>query len=606
LNIKRKEDKKEKMFSKNPLVNLLRYSWRYAFETKKIFVTFVVLSVIGNLVWLFQPIVIGKIFNTIQFADQGNQLHLIGYGVVLLVVLSIVGGILHAISRVLEQKNAFLIEKNYRQVMFEKVMDLPTAWHKYHHSGDTIDKIEKAGDLLNEFSRSLFISIRNIVSLFASIIILMIYDWRTVFVAIFAAIVSVVVIIKFDKKLLANYKIINKAENFISAGIYDYISNFITIISLRLKGRAAKEIDSRAMKSFPVVVKTSKINETKWFLASTIISIMTAIVLFWSAFDSYRAQGVIVIGTLFILYQYLGRIGDSFYAFAMKYSDMVRQNAAVVAAEIIHDEYKKLNLEKKYYLPADWKTIQIKKLFFSYKDNESNKKEKQVLEGISMKIGRSEKIALIGVSGSGKSTILSLLRGLHEVDRANVFCDGKKLEKELKHIFEYCTLIPQEPEIFNNTIEYNITLGVQVERKRLEKAIAVANLSDLIARLKDGLKTSVLEKGVSLSGGEKQRLALARGLLAAQDSQILLLDEPTSSVDVENELQIYQNIFKEFKNKVIVSAIHSLHLLKNFDYVYMFKDSRIIAEGNFHEMLEDENFKVLWQSYNAEIKKIKL
>jgi ATP-binding cassette, subfamily B, bacterial len=134
----------------------------------------------------------------------------------------------------------------------------------------------------------------------------------------------------------------------------------------------------------------------------------------------------------------------------------------------------------------------------------------------------------------------------------------------------------------------------------------MSNLSDLVTRLEKGLKTSVLEKGVSLSGGEKQRLALARGLLAAQESQFLLLDEPTSSVDVENEVGIYQNIFNAFKNKVIISAIHSLHLLKNFDYVYMFKDSRIIAEGTFHEMLEDENFKILWQNYDAEIEKNKM
>ena len=107
---------------------------------------------------------------------------------------------------------------------------------------------------------------------------------------------------------------------------------------------------------------------------------------------------------------------------------------------------------------------------------------------------------------------------------------------------------------------------------------------------------------MSLSGGEKQRLALARGLLAAWDSQFLLLDEPTSSVDVENELQIYQNIFQTFNDRVIVSAVHSLYLLRHFDYVYMFKESNLVAEGTFSTLMEDENFKVLWQSYNAENK----
>jgi len=243
---------------------------------------------------------------------------------------------------------------------------------------------------------------------------------------------------------------------------------------------------------------------------------------------------------------------------------------------------------------------QIKKLFFSYKEEGGEKNEKYTLNDVSLKIERGKKIALIGTSGSGKSTVLSLLRGMHEADSGNVYCDGKKLKKGLKHLHEYTTLIPQDSEIFNDSIEYNITLGVHASRKQLAEVIRLANLGSLIARLKDGLKTSVLEKGVSLSGGEKQRLALARGLLAAKDSQFLLLDEPTSSVDVENELQIYQNIFAAFKDKVVISAVHSLHLLRYFDYVYMFKDSRLIAEGNFSMLLEDENFKVLWESYDDE------
>lgn len=582
---------------------MLKYSWRYSFGTKNRFVIFVVLSAIGNVIWLFRPIVIGRVFNTIQFADQKDQIRLVAYSVGLLVILYTLGWIFHGISRVMENKNSFLIKKNYRQTMFEEVMELPTAWHKDNHSGDTIDKIEKASDRLGEFSGGLFEIIGNVVGLFTSIVILAVYDVKPIVIALFAAVAAVIVIIKFDKKLLGNYKIINKAENFIAAGIFDYVSNYVTIISLRLKGRAAREMDSRSMKPFAVSLKNFKINEVKWFLSGFIISVMTAVVLFLNAYSSYKAQGVIVIGTLFILYQYLNQIGEAFYTFAWKYSDTVRQNAAVTAAEIIHDEYKKLHLEKKYSLPPDWEAVQIKNLFFSYKENDNEKSRTQAIDDVSMSIERNKKIALIGVSGSGKSTVLSILRGLHEADSVSVFCDGKKLKNGLKHIYDYCTLIPQEPEIFNNTIEYNITLGVHVERKLLEKVIAMANLSELIARLPKGLKTSVLEKGVSLSGGEKQRLALARGLLAAQESQFLLLDEPTSSVDVENELQIYQNIFNALNNKIIISAIHSLHLLKYFDYVYMFKDSRIIAEGSFPVLLEDENFKILWQSYNAEIEK---
>ncbi|MDP1814559.1 MAG: ABC transporter ATP-binding protein [Leadbetterella sp.] len=563
----------------------------------------VVFSAIGNIIWLLQPIIIGRIFNTIQFTGREDQLRFITYSAGLLIIVNIVGWIFHGISRVIENRNAFLVRKNYRQTMFERVMDLPTSWHKDHHSGDTIDKVNKASEHLFTFASELFVIIQNAVGLVASITILAIYDLKSIAVALFSSAVAIVVILKFDKKLLKNYKLIYKAENFIASGVYDYISNYVTIISLRLKRRATREIEKRSMKPFEIFVKNNSLNELKWFLSSLIISIMTSGVLVWNAYSTYESQGVIVIGTLFILYQYLSNIGQAFYTFAWKYSETVRQNAAIVAAESIQEEYAKLHLETKYSLPKDWKVVQIKKLFFAYKEDIIGNSKKYTLADVSICLERGRKIALIGTSGSGKSTILSVLRGLHEAESASVYCDGKKMKDGLKHLYEYGTLIPQEPEVFNDTIEYNITLGVQVGRKKIAEVIELANLSALVARLEKGLKTSVLEKGVSLSGGEKQRLALARGLLAAQDSQILLLDEPTSSVDVENELRIYQNIFKAFDDRVIISAVHSLHLLRYFDFVYMFKDGKIIAEGSFNMMLEDENFQALWRNYDMENKK---
>jgi ABC-type multidrug transport system fused ATPase/permease subunit len=109
-----------------------------------------------------------------------------------------------------------------------------------------------------------------------------------------------------------------------------------------------------------------------------------------------------------------------------------------------------------------------------------------------------------------------------------------------------------------------------------------------------------VEKGVSLSGGEKQRLALARGLLAAIKSNILLLDEPTSSVDSLNEIKIHEQVFKEFKDKTIISSIHRLHLLDKFDYIYLFSRGKIVGQGTFEEIKKNPLFDKMWRRYNTE------
>ena len=130
----------------------------------------------------------------------------------------------------------------------------------------------------------------------------------------------------------------------------------------------------------------------------------------------------------------------------------------------------------------------------------------------------------------------------------------------------------------------------------------MARFTEVAERLPKKFDSSIVEKGVNLSGGEKQRLALARGLLACEDKAIVLLDEPTSSVDSGNELAIYENIFREFKDKTIISSVHRLHLLQQFDTIYLFENGRIIASGSFAELLQlSPEFQAMWEKYSQAI-----
>ena len=133
----------------------------------------------------------------------------------------------------------------------------------------------------------------------------------------------------------------------------------------------------------------------------------------------------------------------------------------------------------------------------------------------------------------------------------------------------------------------------------------MAEFSKVVPRLPKKWESSVNEKGVNLSGGEKQRLALARGLMACEDKDIVLMDEPTSSVDSSNELNIYQNIFKKFKDKTVISTVHRLHLLPMFDKIYLFDKGKIIASGNLNELVKaSPQFRVLWSKYRLKFPKI--
>lgn len=582
------------------MFNLSKYIWRYAGECRKYVVLAVVLKVISEIILLMEPLVIGRVFNSIQFSVSDPYfLSQVIKSFCLLLVIMLAFWAFHGPSRILEKRNAFFIRKNYKKEMFDRVLHLPAEWHRDHHSGDTIDKVNKSSEALFDFSSNTFTIIESITKVVGSIIILIFFDWRTSIVSFGISVIAIFSIAGFDRKIVKEYKAVFRAENRLASGIHDYISNVLTVITLRLRPRVSKEIDSRSMAGFPAYQKNNILSEVKWFWASFLISLMVVVALIMSAYTSYTTTGVILIGTLFTLYRYLQGVGETFYIFAWRYGEIIREDAAVRAAEGIEKSFLSLVAMKERFLPKNWKTILIKKLNFSYRLKDLSESKSGQLTDVFLAIPRRKKIAFVGESGSGKSTALAILRGLYYPQSAQVFCDGKKMKHGLTHLYEHITLVPQEPEIFNTTIEDNVTMGISVSKKEIEKAVEIARFQSVATRLFKGLKTSIMEKGVNLSGGEKQRLALARGILAAQDSDFLFLDEPTSSVDSANELQIYQNIFEKLKEKTIISSVHRLHLLRYFDYIYYFKGGRILTEGTFHSMLEDEHFKVLWGQYNT-------
>ena len=588
--------------SSNPIVSMMKTEWEYLGSNKKWFIIYMSLFVIAGLISLISPWLVGSIFNSIQNGEitTESELTKLFFMISMLLVLKIVFWAFHGTARIAEQVTAFHVHRNYANSKINKTIELPVEWHKDHHSGDTIDRINKARQSLYSFAQyQTFQLVYMAIGIFGSLgMIFFINTAAGVFSLVFCSLIFLATM-KFDKKLKAIHKKINKFDHKFSASIFDYFSNIVTVITLRLKKTVKTKLDERLKASYDDYKKFRYLEEIKWGLASLAITAMTVAVLIYQAYTDFHTSGIILIGTLFMLYNYLERVGNAFFHLGQFYGDMTKKAADIEAAEPIDKAFDKISGELKIKLPKDWKQVHIKNLDFTY-NQEGNARH---IDNVDFAFKRGQKIALIGESGSGKSTILALLRGLYSPQKANITCDNKRLKHGIQTLKQSITLIPQDPEIFNETIRYNITMDMFSSPKALKKAIKMAQFETIVNRLEKGIDTSVQEKGVSLSGGEKQRLALARGILASKTSDIVLLDEPTSSVDSTNEKKIHDNIFKEFKDKTIISTIHRLHLLNKFDYIYMFDKGKIVGQGTFKEIRENSRFKKIWKNYMGSIKK---
>lgn len=226
----------------------------------------------------------------------------------------------------------------------------------------------------------------------------------------------------------------------------------------------------------------------------------------------------------------------------------------------------------------DKKTVSIRvdKLHFSYKDE-------KILNGIQLNIKAGEKVALVGASGGGKSTLVQTLIGLYPPNEGHIYFDGVAIERiGLDVVRENVVTVLQHPILFNDTIRANLTLGRPATDADLWNALTIAQLKDTVKDLEQGLDAIVGRLGMRLSGGQRQRMAIARMIVA--DPKVVILDEATSALDSATEYQLHQALTHFLKGRTTIIIAHRLSAVKQADHVYVFEEGGICEHGR-HETL---------------------
>ena len=581
-------------FTRNPLVYLVSAVWHYSKGNTLRVAAFWLMFIVAESIFLFgQPLIVAKILNTVQ--RDGITAENIRMCMVLLVcmfMLEVAFWLFHGPARVLEEVNAFNVRTNYRRHLLRGIMTLPLDWHFEHHSGDTIDKVSKGTGGIYEFSKESFVIVYSIVRLVVSYVMLTIFSPPAGVIVAIMILLTLLVTIRFDRGLNAQYEEITHAENAISESISDGMNNILTVIILRVEKLVFDGIMHKVEKPLDLVRRYTKTNEWKWFCTSMCCAVMTGLVLVTYLWQNLGTPQGVLVGSFYILVQYLGKMSEVFYQFTTMYGGVLRRRVQVANAEELSRDFGSETFAN-HGLPSAWKTLGIQNLSFAYGSGDA----RVHLDDASLIIERGERIALVGGSGSGKTTFLKVMRDLHHPRNLTLSVDGHVIHDGFAGISRAITLVPQASEIFARTVWENITLGAEHDITLVRRFTDMACFTEVAESLPHGFDSSLQEKGVNLSGGQQQRLALARGLLACHGKDIILLDEPTSSLDAVTEMEVYQRILKGFPEQTIISSVHGLYLLPLFDRICMFEDGKIIATGTLDEMLAScPQFATLWNT----------
>lgn len=458
--------------------------------------------------------------------------------------------------------------------------------------GNLISILSTDVELVNNLIvTSLSFLIRNSIMLFGALILMFFNSVKLSLMVVVTIPLILLPLIKLSKSIRQMSKISLEKQGNLSANIEETISGIRTISAFNKQQYMAQKFISKVDEY--IDFSSLRLKYRSIFFASAIACVAGAItfIIWMGSVDII--SGNITSGQMMSFIYYAIIVGFSAGGILETVSELQIPLAALDRLL----ELKCLNkldndtIENKDFSSIE--SINFNKVKFSY----PSRPENLILDSISLNIERGKFTAIIGKSGSGKSTILQLLVKFYD-NYSGIIKINDKINLELidpQYIRAKIAYVEQDPSIFSGTFRSNIELAnPDISDSKIDKILQLCGLKDLVSNMKDGINTEIGQKGVRLSGGQQQRIAIARAL--AYDPEILLLDEATSALDNESEKEILANIKKFMKKKTIVSITHRVASIEDADNILLIDKGNLVAEGKHSKLIQNSDlYKILHQ-----------
>lgn len=475
--------------------------------------------------------------------------------------------------------------------LFKKLLTYETSFYDTRNSGDVVFQFNNMADTacsglldnLSIFTQRIFSSISLVCVLFYN-------SWQLALIAVLVLGCAFAPVAKIQKRIKS---VLDKTVVADSAIITEYNEVFAgnkTITSYNLQEHETNKFSWILKNVFNLRIKL--VQRTQWLspMMHVIVSVGIAAAIGYGSHLIMTNQitagnFVSFITALILLYTPVKSIGNNLNAVQFSFYAIEQIFGQLDATPSIADKEKPITMGKEH------NQIQFEDVCFEYIPN------KPVLNNISLSIKKGETIALVGNSGGGKSTIVSLIPRFYDIKSGSIKIDGIDIrDYSLKSLRQNIAVVFQDNFLFSGTIRENILLGKEnATDEEIQNAIQMAYLDEFVATLKDGLDTQIGERGILLSGGQKQRVAIARAFI--KDAPIVILDEATSALDNKSEAIVQKAIDNLMKDKTVFVIAHRLSTIQNASRIAVINEGHLVELGTHDELMQIENgqYKALYE-----------
>lgn len=578
----------------------LKYLNKYLFKYRVSLFLGILITIVARIFSLFAPRLIGNSLTAVEryILDDSLGLDVIKeelfWNIIIIISAALISGFLTFLMRQTIINVSRYIEFDLKNEIFEHYQKLCLSFYKNNRTGDLMNRIsEDVGKVRMYFGPAIMYSI-NTIALFVIVISYMVS---------IAPLLTVYTLLPLPILSLAIYKL-SKAINTRSTAVQETLSDLSTFTQESFSGIAVIKsygIQSKINEDFTKLTALSKDKNVDlakiqaWFFPLMILLIGFSNILVIFIGGNQYIEGTLEIGVLaeFIIYVnmltwpvatvgWVTSIVQQAEASQKRINDFLKEEPKITSGSL--DQ----TIEKG--------TIEFKNVNFTYKETQI-----QAAKNISFKLNPGETLGVIGKTGSGKSTLLDLISRLYDVDEGEILIDGIPIQDyNLSGIRSEIGYVPQNPFLFSETIERNIRFGKQdANFEEIKAAAQSAAVAENIERFKEGYETLLGERGVTLSGGQIQRISIARALI--KDPKVLLFDDCLSAVDADTEEEILKNLKERSKEKTTLIVSHRISSVIDANCILVIDQGTVIEQGTHAELINKGGFyKELFQKQNTE------